>query len=129
MENAERIDLDTEPRRAWWAVPWRRKPSRKAFLIALATLAIAAGLFFGWSWAVAAGLSSVLLGLLPCVAMCAAGLCAHRLGQKKACAGSLETSLPPQSNAAKPIAGTEIDAVANPLPETAASAALPKERG
>jgi hypothetical protein len=93
MESAERIDVELEPRRARWALPWRRRPSRKAVLIILAATVIAAGLFLGWSWVVAAGLSSIMLGLLPCAAMCAAGLCMKRYGQKNACAGSSETSV------------------------------------
>lgn len=37
------------------------------------TLALAAGL--NWSWLVAAGIAPILLGILPCAAMCALGLC------------------------------------------------------
>jgi len=52
------------------------------------TAAVGIGLFFGWSWVVAAGLSSVVLAVLPCAAMCAAGLCMGRGGSKCADPGS-----------------------------------------
>lgn len=48
-------------------------------LIALATLAVAAGLMLNWSWLVAAGIAPVLLSVLPCLVMCGFGLCAHKL--------------------------------------------------
>ncbi|WFP73874.1 hypothetical protein [Mesorhizobium sp. WSM4906] len=38
-----------------------------------------AGLAFNWSWLVAAGVAPVLLSLLPCVAVCALGLCMNRM--------------------------------------------------
>ena len=43
---------------------------------------VASGLFLGWDWLVAAGLAPVVLGVLPCVAMCAAGLCMSGRGSK-----------------------------------------------
>ena len=53
-------------------------------------VAIAAGLllvpalYFGWNWLVAAGLTSVVIGVLPCLAMCALGLCMGRMSKKDA---------------------------------------------
>jgi hypothetical protein len=45
-------------------------------LLALGGLAIIAGLTFGgWSWLVAAGLAPVILSTLPCLLMCAFGVC------------------------------------------------------
>jgi hypothetical protein len=58
---------------------------RRALLI-LAGVAVIAGLAFNWSWLVAAGIAPILLGVLPCLAMCALGLCMHRAGGK-ACSG------------------------------------------
>ena len=49
-------------------------------LLILATVLIAAGLSFNWSWLVAAGVAPILIGALPCVAMCALGLCMNKLG-------------------------------------------------
>lgn len=37
--------------------------------------AVGLSLYLGWSFVVAAGLASVVLGFLPCAAMCALGLC------------------------------------------------------
>lgn len=48
-------------------------------LLALAAGVIVAGLAFNWSWLVAAGVAPLLLSVLPCVAMCALGLCMHRM--------------------------------------------------
>jgi len=55
-------------------------------LLILAAVAIIAGLALNWSWLVAAGIAPILLGVLPCLAMCALGLCMHRMGGK-ACSG------------------------------------------
>ena len=59
-------------------------------LIALAAAALILGTILGWSWLVAIGVAPLLLGLLPCAAMCALGLCMNRMshhsgpGQKTA---------------------------------------------
>ncbi|MFK0692278.1 hypothetical protein ACFX5Q_29430 [Mesorhizobium sp. IMUNJ 23033] len=52
---------------------------RRGLIAAGAAIAIAS-LAFNWSWLVAAGIAPVLLSLLPCVAMCALGLCMNRGG-------------------------------------------------
>jgi len=56
-------------------------------LIILAAVVVIAGLALNWSWLVAAGIAPILLGVLPCLAMCALGLCMHRAGSKS-CAAS-----------------------------------------
>ncbi len=44
--------------------------------VAVAGLAVMLGLYFGgWGWLVAAGLAPVLLSTLPCLVMCAFGVC------------------------------------------------------
>jgi len=48
----------------------------------LVVLAVAAGLFFGWDSLVALGVSGLVLSVLPCLAMCALGICASRMGKK-----------------------------------------------
>lgn len=48
-------------------------------LIALATIALATGLAFNWNWLVAAGIAPLLLTALPCLVMCALGLCMNRM--------------------------------------------------
>jgi len=49
-------------------------------LIALAIVATGAGLFFGWGWLVAIGLAPILVSLVPCLLMCALGICMARRG-------------------------------------------------
>lgn len=63
-------------------------------IIVLGVVAVVAGLAFNWSWLVAAGILPVLLTALPCVAMCALGLCMHRMGGRSC---STDTSAPPTS--------------------------------
>lgn len=60
---------------------------RRGFII-LAAVAIIAGLALNWSWLVAAGIAPILLGVLPCLAMCALGLCLHRAGGKSCSASA-----------------------------------------
>lgn len=60
-------------------------------LIVLATAAIVVGLALNWSWLVAAGIAPLLLAVLPCLAMCALGLCMHRAGGKS-CSTSAESA-------------------------------------
>ena len=48
----------------------------------LAGLASAAGLALNWSWLAAAGIAPILISVLPCLAMCALGLCMNRSGGK-----------------------------------------------
>jgi hypothetical protein len=48
-------------------------------LIVLGALALGLGAAFNWSWLVAAGVAPLLLSALPCVAMCAFGLCMSRM--------------------------------------------------
>lgn len=51
---------------------------RRALLI-LAGTALVAGLALNWSWLAAAGIAPLLLAVLPCVAMCALGLCMNKM--------------------------------------------------
>lgn len=55
--------------------------SRRGLLV-LAGLAIAVGLALNWSWLAAAGIAPILISVLPCLAMCALGLCMNRSGGK-----------------------------------------------
>ena len=51
-------------------------------LLILGAAVIAAGLALNWSWLVAIGVAPLLLTALPCVAMCALGLCMMPKGGK-----------------------------------------------
>jgi hypothetical protein len=48
-------------------------------LIALAAVIVVAALVLNWSWLVAVGIAPLLVGVLPCLAMCALGLCANKM--------------------------------------------------
>lgn len=60
----------------------RRIPGKRQVLIGVGIASVIAGSVIGWPWIVAAGLVPVLLSVLPCVVMCALGMCAMRTGQK-----------------------------------------------
>jgi hypothetical protein len=51
-------------------------------MIALAVVAATAALILNWNWLVTVGLASLLIAALPCVAMCALGLCLNKMGAK-----------------------------------------------
>ena len=53
---------------------------RRWLWIGGAILVLGLGLALNWSWLVAAGIAPLILGLAPCAAMCALGLC---MGGKK----------------------------------------------
>jgi hypothetical protein len=53
---------------------------RKHLLLGgLALALISGGLIWQWSWLVAVGVAPLLVSAVPCVAMCALGLCMHRM--------------------------------------------------
>ncbi len=68
--------------RFWQILTLGGRLGQRAAVVIWLAAAIASGLFLGWGWLVAAGLSSLVLGLLPCAAMCALGLCAGSSGKK-----------------------------------------------
>jgi len=69
-------------------------------LIIIATVTVIAGLALNWSWLVAAGIAPILLGVLPCLAMCALGLCMHRAGGKSCSSSAENTKVEEAANAA-----------------------------
>ena len=52
---------------------------RRVMLGGLAIALIGAGLAWQWSWLVAIGAAPLLVTAAPCAAMCALGLCMHRM--------------------------------------------------
>ena len=92
MSNTDRPQIETSTTartvlapRVWRIITLGDRLGRRAGVIAWLAVALGLGLFFGWSIIVAAGLSALVLGLLPCAAMCALGLCAGSSGKK--CSG------------------------------------------
>jgi hypothetical protein len=61
----------------------RRYLTGRHGLFALAATALTAGLALNWSWLVAAGIAPLLISVLPCVAMCALGLCMNRMAGRE----------------------------------------------
>jgi len=62
-------------------------------LAAVAVGVIALATAWQWSWLVAIGVAPLLLSVAPCAAMCALGLCMHRMGN-----GSCDSQRPPIAN-------------------------------
>jgi hypothetical protein len=59
------------------------QPRYRPWLIGAAVLGIGVALYAGWDSLVAAGFASVLIAVVPCLVMCALGLCAPRAGKSK----------------------------------------------
>ena len=66
----------------WSRVTLGDRLGRRTAVTLWVAATIASGLYLGWSFIVAAGFASVVLGFLPCAAMCAVGLCAGFGGRK-----------------------------------------------
>ena len=64
-------------------------------LLILGGLVLIAGLALNWSWLVAAGIAPILLGVLPCLAMCALGLCMKGLVGRSCSTGAAEQESSP----------------------------------
>ena len=103
---------------------------RRGFLL-LAGVVVVGGLVPSWGWLVAAGIAPLLLAVAPCVAMCALGLCMHRMsGGARAAETEAETQLDsrqlaldlggreaafrPASTSARPIADQRVASCCKP---------------
>jgi hypothetical protein len=69
---------------------------KRLLLGGLALALIGAGLAWQWSWLVAIGAAPLLVTAAPCVAMCALGLCMHRMSSPTAPDATAESSSPQQ---------------------------------
>lgn len=63
-----------------WLRLLRYRLGDRRILIGVAAALFTAALAFNWQWLVAAGLASLIVGVLPCIAMCALGMCAMGRG-------------------------------------------------
>ena len=63
--------------------------SRRGWIVVLTVLAVA-GVVFGLHWLVALGLASIVLSVVPCLIMCALGLCASRMLGRSRCEKPLQ---------------------------------------
>jgi hypothetical protein len=78
---------------------FKRLGSKRVLLGVLGLALISGGLAWQWSWLVAIGVAPLLLSAAPCVAMCALGLCMHRMGNRTGSAapnGTSQSSSPQQ---------------------------------
>lgn len=57
--------------------------SRRALLV-LGIVALVGGLALNWKWLVAVGAAPIILSVLPCLVMCALGLCMHKMSGRPA---------------------------------------------
>lgn len=64
--------------------------------LVLMGLALAAGAALNWNWLVAAGLLPIIVGLLPCAAMCVLHLCSGNKDGNQS--PKSVTEIPPPSN-------------------------------
>ena len=77
--------------------------------MALGSLVLVVGAPLNWSWLVAAGIAPILLTLLPCAIMCAAGLCSMKM-----MVGSNEPKLTQGQNATETNAALGVTKVDRP---------------
>lgn len=105
-------------------------------VFALAAVALVAGLAFGWSWLVAVGIAPLLLTALPCVAMCALGLCMNRMAGRSCSTDTTPQKTPgssgddlPSAQAAEIGSDRRVDGVeAAPVRATVIDPELTEER-
>ncbi len=71
---------------------FKRLGGKRLMLAGVALALIGAGLTWQWSWLVAIGVAPLLVGAAPCIAMCALGLCMHRIGSSTGSAAQSATS-------------------------------------
>ncbi len=66
------------------AAPLRAAAETELGLLIVAAAAVLAGLWLNWSWLVAIGVAPLAIGILPCAATCALGLCIVQKGREGA---------------------------------------------
>lgn len=107
MEKSQAMQVRTSPQSCNPILTLGGRVGQGTTLTVLAVAAVGAGLILGWDSLVAAGLSGLVLAVLPCAAMCALGLCASRMGKKEAGAGTDAQVVPP--NEAQPLAAAAVE--------------------
>jgi len=92
MQSTEQVETQPAPSCCAPAAKSRWLNTRNV-LIGAAVLS-AGALFLSWNWLVAAGVASIIVGVLPCLAMCAVGICAGRMGRKDSGPGDVSSVSP-----------------------------------
>jgi hypothetical protein len=80
-----------------WSDRLRQYARNRLMLAGVAAVLVALGLVLGWGWLAALGLAPIILSLLPCVAMCALGLCMMRGGARSCETQSTNTAEKPRT--------------------------------
>ena len=110
---SSRAFLPQAPTSAWpcpnvGLANWNTTLRSPRFLLVAASLTLVAAAALNWSWLAAIGLAPLLLSVLPCIGMCALGLCMSRMP------GSCERSTDSVSSSA--VAAADDRRVASDLP-------------
>lgn len=92
-----------------WLAAVRYWLSGRRGMIALAVVAATATLILNWNWLVTVGLASLLIAALPCVAMCALGLCVNRIGSQSC---STSTAAPQDESTQEPSESQSVQRIA-----------------
>lgn len=95
--------------------------SQGTALTVLAVVGVGSGLVLGWDSLVALGVSTFIIALLPCAAMCALGVCASRMGKKESGASTATVAVP-SKDAVPPVTLTAANDTANAAEKTKALA-------
>ncbi len=82
-------------------------------LLLLGSAAVLAGMALNWNWFVAVGLAPIILGVAPCLAMCALGLCMNKMTSGKSCSTESKPGAP---DATPSVAKTSVPPVLDVAP-------------
>lgn len=94
MHESQAVQAETSKRSCNPILTLGGRVSQRTTLTVLAVAGVGSGLILGWDSPVAAGVSGILLAVLPCAAMCALGLCARGLGRNDAGSSSTKSTDP-----------------------------------
>lgn len=86
MEKFETAGADARPANRSVCSSPHRWPAGRKILFGAAIVGVLAGIVLNWNWLVAAGIAPLILAAVPCLAMCAFGLCADKLRGDQSCA-------------------------------------------
>lgn len=89
-----------------WPRMWGGVARRQLWAIA-GVAAIFGGLALNWGWLTAVGAAPLLIGILPCAAMCALGLCMAGRGHPAPSAGSCGGGQPAAHTETSPSGGVQ----------------------
>lgn len=103
MEESQAMQIRSSPQGCNPILTLGGRVNQGTGITVLAVAAVGAGLVFGWDSLAALGLTTVMVSLLPCLVMCAVGVCASRLGRKDTGAAAVppKEAQPPAAEVAR----------------------------